>query len=969
MLYILDGHALAYRHYFAQAQNRLATASGEPTGAVYGFARTLLDILTKDKPQYLLVAFDEGMSGRDDLYPEYKGTREKMPDDLSSQMARIRQLVEAFNIPILAREGYEADDLMGTIARQSAAQGIETRIITGDRDLLQLLDERITVRLAVPMAGRDDELYDVDRFVEKWGFAPIRLIDYKALVGDSSDNIPGVAGIGDKGATTLIQQFGALDQIYASIGQLAAGVQKKLDAGREMAYLSYKLATILTDLDVQFDPETCVAHDFDARRVRALFMALQFSSLVKVLDKLKPPDPNDAADAHTGAPLQTGDDLAGAETGAHIGAPLRTGDGILTPAIDVIETIIVDDEAKLAALVAALERASVIAFDTETTSTDQMLGELVGISLAVDGKTGYYVPVGHAGARPPDGMLFAMPEDVQTVGTQLPLARVIEALRPVLTNPDIPKIAHNANYDCVVLGRYGIDIPVAFDTMIAEWLRGEPTANLGLKKLVAYELRLQMTEISELLGSGKKQITMAQVAIDKAAPYAAADAVCTYRLADALRPKLKAVGDRVWRIFEEMEMPLVPVLTAMERTGVLIDSEELGRQSAQLDAQMSVLQAQIYDNSGGYGAFNINSPKQLNDVLFGKLGIDKAGLSKTTHGVTTDAATLEMLADKHPELPILGLILEYREMSKLKGTYIDALPQLVHPQTGRVHTDFNQTGASSGRLSSSNPNLQNIPIRTEAGRKIRAAFIAPPGHVLLSVDYSQVELRIAAHIAAERYGDTALLEAFEQGQDIHASTASIVYGIPISEVTKQHRNFAKRVNFGILYGMGAFRLTRESNLTHAEATRFIDTYFARIPGVKRYIEDTKAMMYEKGYVETLFGRRRVFTGLQSANRTLKSQLEREAINMPIQGTAADVIKLAMIDLHHALVAGNTGARLLLQVHDELLLEAPEDRAHEIAAQVMEIMESAYKRFGVELRVRLQANAQMGRNWLELTPVS
>jgi DNA polymerase-1 len=547
---------------------------------------------------------------------------------------------------------------------------------------------------------------------------------------------------------------------------------------------------------------------------------------------------------------------------------------------------------------------------------------------------------------------------------------VLDALRPALTNPNIPKIAHNANYDCVVLGRYGIEIaPMAFDTMIAEWLRGEPNANLGLKKLVAYELRLQMTEISELLGTGKKQITMAQVPVEKAAPYAAADAACTYRLADALRPKLKALSDRICRIFDEMEMPLVQVLTTMERTGVLIDTEELARQSAQLDVQMSVLQTQIYDNAGGYGAFNINSPKQLNDVLFGKLGISTAGLNKTTHGVTTDAATLEMLADKHPELPILGLILEYRELSKLKGTYIDALPQLVNPATGRVHTDFNQTGASSGRLSSSNPNLQNIPIRTEAGRKIRGAFIAPPGYVLLSVDYSQVELRIAAHIAADRYGDTALLEAFEQGQDIHASTAAIVYGIPMSEVTKQHRNFAKRVNFGILYGMGAFRLTRESNMTLAEANKFIDTYFARIPGVKRYIEDTKAMMYEKGYVETLFGRRRVFTGLNSANRTLKGQLEREAINMPIQGTAADVIKLAMIDLHNALVGTRhaSSARLLLQVHDELVLEAPEDRAQEIAAQVVEIMEGAYKRFGVEFRTRLQANAQMGRNWLELTP--
>ena len=943
MLYILDGHALAYRHYFAQAQNRLTTASGEPTGAIYGFARTLLDILIKDKPQYLLVAFDEGLTGRDVLYPEYKGTREKMPDDLSSQMGRIRQLVEAFNIPILAKDGYEADDLMGTIARQSAAQGIPTRIVTGDRDLLQLLDERVSVKLAVPMAGRDDELYDVDRFVEKWGFAPLQLIDYKALVGDSSDNIPGVAGIGDKGATGLIQQFSTLDGIYEHLDQLAAGVQKKLVAGRDMAYLSYKLATILTDVDITFDPNTSLAHDFDGAKVRALFEALQFNSLIKVLDKIKPP-----AD--------------GVETPAEVVEEYTIGN--LTPAQDLITTVVVDDEAKLAALVAAMNSAKSIAFDTETTSADQMLGDLVGLSFSMDGETAYYVPVGHTGANN-DGMLFAL-EPALPVGAQLPLQQVIDALRPPLTNPAIPKIAHNANFDMVVLSRYGIDIdPMGFDTMIAEWLRGDPSANLGLKKLVGFELGIQMTEIKELIGTGKKQITMAEAPIEQAAPYAAADAACTFLLVDKLDKKLRAVGDKVVRLFNEMEMPLVCVITAMERAGILIDTEELGRQSAELTRLMGGLETEIFANSGGYGAFNINSPKQLNDVLFGKLGIEPKGLKKTTHGYSTDAGTLEELSLHYPDLPILKLILEYREMSKLKGTYIDALPQLVNPTTGRVHTDFNQTGATSGRMSSSNPNLQNIPIRSEAGRKIRAAFIPAPGNVLLSVDYSQVELRIVAHVAAERYGDDSLLEAFEQGQDIHAATAAIVYGIPLEQVTKQHRLFAKRVNFGILYGMGAFRLARESDLTLAQANEFIDTYFARIPGVKQYIADTKVMMREQGFVETLFGRRRMFPGINSLNKTLQAQLEREAINMPIQGTAADVIKLAMIELHHTLSQRGRGERLLLQVHDELVLEVPQDGAQDTAALVVDIMEQAYARWGVTFRTKLQANAQMGHNWLNL----
>jgi DNA polymerase-1 len=949
MLYILDGHALAYRHYFAQAQNRLTTASGEPTGAVFGFARTLLDILTKDQPTYLLVAFDEGMSGRDELFADYKGTREKMPEDLSLQMGRIRQLVEAFNIPILAKDGYEADDLMGTIARQAAAQGIDVRIITGDRDLLQLLDARITVRLAVPQAGKEDEIYDVDRFVEKWGFAPLRLIDYKALVGDSSDNIPGVAGIGDKGATALIQQFGTLEGIYANLGQIAGSAQKKLIAGREMADLSYRLAAIQTELDVTFDPQTCLAHDFDGRKVRALFEMLQFRTLTRQLDKLKPPQPGE-------------DDADAAD---------ETGDvphGDLTPASEVFETIIVDDETKLAALVEVLNHAAVISFDTETTSSDQMLGELVGLSFAVAANVGYYIPVGHRAVGAEPGMLFAL-EPTTPVGAQLPLERVLEAVRPSLTNPNIPKVAHNANYDMVVLGRYGIEVaPMAFDTMIAEWLRGDPSSNLGLKKLVGFELRLQMTEISTLIGTGKKQITIDQAPIEQVAPYAAADAVCTLRLAERLRPKLHAAGERVWRLFEQMEMPLVPVLTAMERMGVLIDTEELARQSKQLAAQMAVVEQEIFDNSGGYGSFNINSPKQLNDVLFGKLGIATKGLKRTTHGVSTDAATLEELTLHYPQYPILKLILDYREMSKLKGTYIDALPQLVHPQSGRVHTDYGQTGTSSGRLSSSNPNLQNIPIRTEAGRKIRAAFIPPPGYRLLSVDYSQVELRIAAHIAAERYEDHALQEAFAQGQDIHAATASIVYGIPLAEVKKTHRMFAKRINFGILYGMGAFRLARESDLTLAEAQKFIDTYFARIPGVKRYIEDTKKMMHEANYVETLFGRRRIFTGLSSLNKTILGSLEREAINMPIQGTAADIIKIAMIDLHAALMQRNKGERLLLQVHDELVLETPQELVQETAALVVDIMEHAYERFGVKLQVPITANAQVGQNWLDLNPI-
>ncbi len=918
LFYIIDGHAIAYRQYFALQVSAFTTSDGEPTNAVYGFARTLLDLLQKDKPQYLAVTFDRGLSGRDTLYGEYKGTRDKMPDDLSRQMERIFQLVQAFNIPLLAYDDYEADDVIGTVAAQIDRYDADLRIVTGDRDLLQLLSDRVSVKLFFPKRGVPDLIYDPARFREEYdGLEPRQLIDLKALMGDTSDNIPGVKGVGEKTALKLIQDYGSIENLYEHLGEIKGTLAQKLADGRESAFLSKHLATIRHDAPVTFDLKHCVAHDYDAAQVDNLFRELEFNSLRTRLPKSEQ------------LPLF---------------APADAGVSTAAPEENVCETVIVRDQPGLDALAAALNAAAGIAFDTETTATDRMIAELVGISVAVNGDTGYYIPVGHRD------------------GQQLPLQTVLDALRPAMTNPAIPKYAHNAEYDLVMLQRYGIDVtPITFDTMIAEWLRRPDSDNLGLKRLARQELNVFMTEITELIGTGKKQITMDAVPVEKCAPYAAADAAITFRLVDILRPELEK--EQLIKLFEDLEMPLVPVIAAIERAGVVLDVAYLRKLSEELSQRLAGVESEIRALSGGYGDFNINSPKQLNDVLFGKLGLPTEGIRKTTHGFSTDAAVLDSLRGAHP---IVEKILEYREITKLKGTYVDALPELINPHTGRVHTDFNQTGASTGRLSSSNPNLQNIPNRTEEGRKIRRAFLAPKGMKLLSVDYSQIELRILAHVSQ----DATLLEAFHQGQDIHAATAAAVYGIPLNTVTKEQRSFAKKVNFGLIYGMGAHRLARESNLTYAEAERFIQTYFDRLPGVLRYLETTKRQARTKEGLKTLFDRRRFFPILfqhYTLNNRVNQQLvqgeERVAINFPIQGTAADIIKRAMIDLYRALEQRGLNGHMILQVHDELVLEVPEPEIPATKELVVSVMESA-----CTLDAPLKANAQVGNNWMEMTPL-
>ncbi|MBK9745860.1 MAG: DNA polymerase I [Chloroflexi bacterium] len=939
MFYILDGHALAYRHYFAMGKvSSFSTSGGKPTSAIYGFAKALMDILEKDQPAYIAVTFDEGLSGREELYPEYKAQREAMPDDLRVQIGQIQTLVEAFNIPVLTQPNTEADDIIGTVSRQAETQGVDVRIVTGDRDIFQLINDHVTVRYSTSQPKAPVEIYDLVRFRERFGFEPPQLIDYKALVGDASDNIPGVAGVGEKTATDLIQTYGTLDNIYANIALIKGAVAKKLEAGRDSAYLSHTLATIRCDIPITLDLNLCVSHDFDRAKVEALFTDFEFKSLFTQLGRIR------ARDGAAEAPktkrtkdeqLSLFDMLTGAETA--VDAPIES----------LAKTEIITTASQLADLAAKLNAAEAIAFDTETTGTDSLLAQLVGISLACDGETGYYIPVGH------------------DHGEQLPLAAVIEALRPALTNPNIGKYAHNADYDLVVLQRHGIEVtPITFDSMIAAWLV-DSREQIGLKALVKGKLGLSMTTIDELIGTGKNQLTMDRVAIERAAPYAGDDAAMTYRLVETLRPELaNAPGDpefdALWQVplrprsyvLEHIEMPLVPVIAAIEQTGVVIDVPYLLDLSVRLTEQLTAIENEVFDLSGGYGRFNINSPKQLNDVLFGKLGLSPKGVRKTTHGFSTDAATLDNMRGDHP---IIDKILEYRELSKLKGTYVDAFPAMINPTSGRLHTQYNQVGASTGRMSSSNPNLQNIPNRTEVGREVRRAFIAAPGTRLLAVDYSQVELRIMAHVTKE----PTLLRAFEEGQDIHAATAALIYGVPLEKVDKGQRIFAKRVNFGILYGMGAFRLARDSQMPLAQAREFIDTYFRQLPGVKHYIDSTTELAREQGFLATLYGRRRTFPGLRAGGNE-RAAAEREAINMPIQGTAADIIKLAMIQLQRELVGQGLRGRMILQVHDELVLEVPEDEVERTSALVVEVMEHA-----VELDAPLKANASVGVNWRDV----
>ena len=921
-LYLIDGHALAYRMYYALTagggSQRWLTSSGEPTAGTYGFARELLRILEQDQPDYLAVAFDVGKTFRDDMFPEYKATREKMPDDLRQQIERIREMVDAFNIPRLEVDGYEADDVLGSIAKQANEQGIGVKIITGDRDLLQLVNERTSVYVA-----GDNKTYvtvqDVTK--SKFGVRPDQVVDYKAIVGDKSDNIPGVPGVGEKTAKGLFEQFDTLDEVYANLEEVEKRWKAKLEAGKESAYLSRELARIHLDVPVKLDLEHARADQIDSQAVTGLFQELEFRTLTTQLQRM------------------AGQPQVNFETRPHAGQQLSMfaseSKVIQTSSPSNIDVRIVDSKEALDALVKDLNQAETISFDTETTSTDEMQAELVGISLSVREGQGYYIPVGHNN------------------GKNLPVEEVIQGLREPLTNPGIGKIAHNAKYDFILLARYGIRVaPLTFDTMIAEFLVDPGSRNLGLKNLAFARLGEQMTNIEELIGKGKKQISMAEVPIEAAAAYAAADAEVPLRLMPILQNELTRVDGT--SLLDEIEMPLVGVLADMEMKGILLDMEYFASLAEEFQERLDGIQKQIFDVVGK--TFNVNSTQQLSEVLFNRLRLEPPDRTKKTASghYSTSAAVLEGLSGKHE---VVDMVLEYRELAKLKSTYVDALPNSVDPTTGRVHTSYGQTGAVTGRLSSSNPNLQNIPIRTAEGRRIRNGFIAGAGNLLVAVDYSQIELRIVAHMA----GDENMLAAFRQGQDIHSTTAGAIYSVPLDAVTKEMRRHAKAINFGLIYGMSPFGLTRSTDLTLAEAEEFVRTYFAKFPGVKTFLDGIRKVAAEQGYVETLLGRRRYFPMLANpTNQNLRMREEREAINAPIQGTAADIMKIAMLKVCDALPDAGLKAKMLLQVHDEIVLECPQNELDETVRVVRETMRNAYP-----LSIPLVTEARCGTSWGEM----
>ncbi|MEL7627118.1 MAG: DNA polymerase I [Anaerolineaceae bacterium] len=927
ILYLLDGHAIAYRAYFALtagSSTYWTTSKGEPTAGVYGFATRLIRLFEQEEPDYVAVSFDTGRTFRHEMYTEYKGTRAKMPDDLRVQIERIREMVDCFNIPRIEIDNYEADDVIGSLARwASQEKGLGVKIISGDRDMLQLVTNSVIVSLPDRKGGQDQDYFPED-VVTRMGVRPDQIVDYKALVGDVSDNIPGVRGVGDKTAIDLLKTYDTLDNIYAHLDDIKGRANKPLREGREAAYLSQDLARIRTDLPVILDLEQAKPDQFEPLEVEHLFEELEFRTLISRLKKLN-------------ARLQpsiTGRN--GIQSRLFPEETLQLKE--VTKPEPAFTAVTVDNIETLDALIDDLKQASMIAFDTETTGLDPMQADLVGISLAADPNKGYYIPIGHKN------------------GQQLDLGVIKAALQSILVDPKIEKVAHNAKFDLIALHQAGFEVsPITFDTMIAEWVIDPTSRNLGLKAQANARLGVQMTEIEELIGKGKSQICMDDVPIEQCAAYAAADAVMTLRLVGPMKEDLRSHAAE--KLYRDLENPLIPVLAGMEETGILLDDTLFEAFSKSLKGDVDRLTEQVYRLAGE--EFNLNSTQQLSYILFDKLGLEPPDRSKKTSSgkYSTSAAVLESMRGMHP---LVDVILEYRELSKLQSTYVDALPGQVNPKTGRVHTTFNQTGTVTGRIASQNPNLQNIPIRTEMGRKVRQGFIAAPGHKLLAVDYSQIELRIVAHLAQ----DEAMMNAFHQGQDIHAATAAAIEDVQLNEVTKQQRRHAKAINFGLIYGMSPFGLTRTTDLTLAEAENFIREYFKEFPRVKKWLDNTRLEATRQGYVETLLGRRRYFPALAAGtNYAVRQREEREAINAPVQGSAADIIKLAMLRLPAALKDTGLKTRMLLQVHDELIFEVPDIELEKATKLVKEVMEGAYK-----LSVPLLTEARIGDNWGELTVV-
>lgn len=956
-LTLLDGHALFHRAFHA-FPDEMSTASGEATNAVFGFTRILLDIYRYIRPTYVAIAFDRPTpTFRHHDYEPYKAHRPPLPDSMRAQFPRVREIVKAFNIPIYELDGYEADDVLGTLSHQANARDVHVVIATGDLDTLQLVNDMTRVTFARSPRRGDFEYYDVAAVEQRYGFAPPRIVDYKALVGDTSDNIPGVPGIGQKTATKLIQDYGTLEAILEHVDELSPRTKAALTEHRALAIQSKFLATIVCDVPVTLDLEACRALDYEPERVLALFRQLEFFSLVDRLPRRAESIPAPAADQERPAitmPATPIDDSAAqlslfeeselealAETGVTelVERPITLAPRPPVMGSGATNTLTIETPEALATLARALASAPLFSFDLETDSQNERYAHIVGLSFSMGAGEAYYIPVGHIGGSEDGG------------ARQLPLTQVLDSLRPALTDPNRPKVGHNAKFDIMVLAKHGVWVEgLAFDTMVGAYLLNPGRRGLGLKDLAFETLSVIMTPITDIIGSGKQQITMAQVPVPTAAAYAGADADMTLRLYHALRPQLEA--RELLPLMERVETPLTPVLARMELAGILIDPDFLRQMGRELEEQLSALVTDIYEAVGHQ--FNVNSTKQLGEVLYDQLKLPP--MRKTKTGYSVDAESLEALRGVHPAVDNL---LEYRQLAKLKSTYVDGLLTLMDPETRRIHTSFNQTIASTGRLSSSNPNLQNIPIRTEVGRRIRRAFLADPGCQLLTADYSQIELRILAHITSE----PGLVTAFENDEDIHAATAAQLFHIPLDQVAPDQRRLAKTVNFAVLYGQSAFGLARVTGMSNSEAVEFIRNYEKTFPRVRQYVEETLFQARTQGYVQTLLGRKRYLPDMAGLQVAQRQAAEREAINMPIQGTNADMIKIAMIHLDEALQSRDLRARTILQVHDELVLETPDEELATVSALVRSCMVEA-----IELRVPVKVEMKIGRNWYDVQPL-
>jgi DNA polymerase-1 len=892
-LILVDGSSYLYRAFFALPP--LTTAQGQPTGAVYGVVNMLRRLLKDYDPELMAVVFDaKGKTFRDELFEQYKSHRPPMPDEMRSQIEPLHQTVQAMGIPMLIIDGVEADDVIGTLAKQACAAGMPTVISTGDKDMAQLVEEKITL-----INTMTSTTLDHDGVIEKFGIPPERIIDYLALVGDTSDNIPGVPKVGPKTAVKWLQEFGSLDEIIARADEVKGKVGESLRENLEQLKLSRLLATIKCDVELSRHPADLKLQAPDTAALRHLFTRMEFKTWLNQL--------NEASNEEEGVQEKL---ATNTEADYHT----------------------IFDKAELDRWLEKLNQAELFAFDTETTSLDYMQAQIVGVSFAIESGAAAYVPLAHDYAGAPK---------------QLERDKVLARLKPLLEDPEKKKLGQNLKYDMSVLANHGITLRgVEFDTMLESYVVNSTASRHDMDSLALAYLGHETIHFEEIAGKGAKQLTFNQIEIEKAAPYAAEDADITLRLHQALWPKLKDEPG-LKRVFEEIEIPLVPILSAIERHGVLLDKAMLKKQSAALAGRMAEIEQQAYDEAGQ--PFNLGSPKQIQAILFEQKGLPV--LQKTPGGQPSTAEPV--LQELALDYTLPQLILEHRSMSKLKSTYTDKLPEQVDPATGRVHTSYHQAVAATGRLSSSDPNLQNIPVRSEEGRRIRQAFIAPPGYKLLAADYSQIELRIMAHLS----GDEGLLKAFQEGRDIHSATAAEIFGIPLDQVDANQRRSAKAINFGLIYGMSAFGLAKQLGIARGAAQEYVDLYFARYPGVKSFMDRMRAQAHDQGYIETLFGRRLYLADINSRNVQRRQYAERAAINAPMQGTAADIIKLAMIRCDRWLRESELEARMIMQVHDELVFEIKTDQVEAARPGINDSMANA-----AELAVPLAVDIGIGDNW-------